>query len=223
MRQDGGAEHPKSILMLVFVHGLSASSRWWRPVLRELRGRGVHLVDLPRIPGRSEQHLVDELEPRAPVTLVGHSLGGLVAARVAAARPDLVRALVLVSPAGAPGRPLHAYAAGLARTLAGAPPAVLAAVTRDALRTGPLGLAAGAVFALRAQPAATVDVPTLLVWGGRDALLPPELAATWQARLPHARLALIPDAGHAPMLETPSAFARLLAEFVDELGDDARV
>jgi pimeloyl-ACP methyl ester carboxylesterase len=209
--------------MLVFVHGLSASSRWWEPVVRALGGRPMHLVDLPRLPSQSERRLVRELEPVAPAVVVGHSLGGLIAARVAAARPELVRALVLVSPAGGPGRPLHAYATGLARTLVSAPAPLLAAVTRDALRAGPLGLAAGASFALREHFTGRVEAPTLLVWGERDALLPRALAAAWQERIPNARLATIPEAGHVPMLETPSAFAQLLLEFLDELGEDEGV
>src|SRR4051794_34628475 len=114
---------------LALVHGLSGSSRWWRPVLPLLGGRDVRVIELPRFDrgfrlAATAEWLAASLEPETD--LVGHSLGGLVAATVAAERPDLVRRLVLVAPVGA-GDPLPVsrYGAGLARTLASAPAPLL--------------------------------------------------------------------------------------------------
>ena len=141
-------------------------------------------------------------------------------ATLAAKRPELVRALVLVSPAGAPTpRSTRAYAIGLARALAVAPLPVMRHLAEDALRTGPEALLYGALFATRERFAGRVEVPTLLVWGEHDQLLPAELAAAWQEAIPGARLALIPDTGHVPMVEDPSAVAQALLEFLDGLDD----
>jgi pimeloyl-ACP methyl ester carboxylesterase len=212
---------------IVFVHGLSASSRWWRAVLPLLGGREARLLDLPRFgrrfrPDGVTAWLAAEIEDEAPVVLVGHSMGGLVCASLAAERPELVRALVLIAPAGAPElRSLHAYARGLVRTLLSARPGLIRTIAEDAIRTGPEALLHGALFATGSSFAGSVSAPTLLIWGARDRLIPVELAADWQRAIPQARLDVIAEAGHVPMVEAPSAFAERLLHFLDGLDDGA--
>ena len=214
---------------IVFVHGLSASSRWWQSVLPLLEGREARPLDLPRF-GRhfhadeATSWLAAEIAAEAPVVLVGHSLGGLVCASLTSERPDLVHALVLVAPAGAPARrSIPAYAAGLARTFAAARPSLLLALVGDAFRAGPEALLHGALFATGSAFSGHVTAPTLLIWGARDRLIPVELAADWQRAIPQARLEVIDEAAHVPMVETPSAFAERLLQFVDDLDDRAGV
>jgi pimeloyl-ACP methyl ester carboxylesterase len=210
---------------IVFVHGLAASSRWWRDVLPLLAGRDVRLLDLPRFgrrfrPQGATEWLAGEVEHEAPVVLVGHSMGGLVCASLAAERPELVSALVLIAPAGAPElRSLHAYARGLARTFLTARLGLMRTIAEDAIRTGPEALLHGALFATGSSFAGSVSAPTLLIWGARDRLLPVELASEWQRVIPQARLEVIEDAAHVPMVETPSAFAERLLQFLDDLDD----
>ncbi len=212
---------------IVFVHGLSASARWWRDVLPLIAGRDARVLDLPRFsrsfrPREASGWLAGKIEPGSPVVLVGHSLGGLVCAAVAAERPELVQALVLVAPTGAPAvRPLNAYARGLLRTFASAPPSLVLAIAADAIRTGPQALLHGARFAAGASFEGSVTAPTLLVWGARDRLIPVEVAAEWQRAIPQARLEVIEDAAHVPMVENPSAFAERLLHFLDDLDESA--
>jgi pimeloyl-ACP methyl ester carboxylesterase len=212
---------------IVFLHGLSASSRWWRAVLPLLGGREARLLDLPRFgrhfrPEGVAGWLAAEIEAEAPVVLVGHSMGGLVCALVAAERPELVRALVLVAPVGAPeARSLHAYARGLVRTFLVARPRLIRTIAEDAIRAGPEALLHGALFATGSSFAGGVSAPTLLIWGARDRLIPVELAAEWQRAIPQAVLDVIDDAAHVPMVETPSAFAECLLQFLDGLDDHA--
>jgi pimeloyl-ACP methyl ester carboxylesterase len=59
-----------------------------------------------------------------------------------------------------------------------------------------------------------VDVPTLLVWGANDGLVPPRFGEAYRDRIPGATLVVIPQAGHAPFEEEPDAF---LAAFYDFL------
>lgn len=107
----------------VFVHGLGGSSTNWTDLMdllsRPVRGRpgepvlACAAVDLPGF-GNSPPPLNDDYSVDAhataviqfineqglgPIHLIGNSMGGAVSTRVAARRPDLVRTLVLVSPA----------------------------------------------------------------------------------------------------------------------------
>ncbi|MFF5894825.1 alpha/beta fold hydrolase [Streptomyces argenteolus] len=98
----------------LFVHGLGGSSQNWSALMPLLADTlACEAVDLPgfgdspppddgnySVTGhaRAVIRLLDE-ERRGPVHLFGNSLGGAVATRVAAVRPDLVRTLTLISPA----------------------------------------------------------------------------------------------------------------------------
>lgn len=98
---------------VVCLHGAGAHAHWFTALVPVLAaGRSVYVLDL-RGHGRSDwveppsyqvrDFVGDVLElleraVRAPVVLVGHRAGGRVAARLAAERPDLVRALILLDP-----------------------------------------------------------------------------------------------------------------------------
>lgn len=56
-----------------------------------------------------------------------------------------------------------------------------------------------------------IDVPTLLVWGECDTIVPPAVGRRLAHELPHARLEIIPRRGHVPQEECPAAFVRLLS------------
>lgn len=96
----------------LYVHGLGGASTNWTDLMHLLSPRlAGEAVDLPGF-GHSdpppdgdyslETHIravTALLEQRGPVHLLGNSLGGAVATRIAADRPELVRTLTLVSPA----------------------------------------------------------------------------------------------------------------------------
>ncbi|MEU1801975.1 alpha/beta hydrolase [Streptomyces sp. NPDC019937] len=104
----------------VFLHGLGGCSQNWSPLMEQLADRlDIEAPDLPgfgdspppddgdySISGHARaviRHL--DASGRAPVHLAGNSMGGTIAIRVAAVRPDLVRSLTLVSPALPERRP----------------------------------------------------------------------------------------------------------------------
>ena len=98
---------------IVLLHGLGASSAFWRPVAAELAGKARAVVpDLLGFAGSirlgTHFHLDDQAAAvvrlieghgGGPVVLAAHSYGAAVAVTVARDRPDLVRRLVLVTPA----------------------------------------------------------------------------------------------------------------------------
>jgi pimeloyl-[acyl-carrier protein] methyl ester esterase len=66
------------------------------------------------------------------------------------------------------------------------------------------------------KSAVVVRLPTLLIHGERDPLMP-LAAAQWLAgHMPNARLEILPGAAHAPFLAQPDRFADMLQQFADD-------
>ncbi len=110
----GSADPTASVVFL--IHGLAhwTEGAWTKTVARlpadvravafDLPGFGVSAkpdvaYDLPLF-ARAADAVLDALAPGRPVAVVGHSLGGMIAADLAARRPERVARLVLVDPAG---------------------------------------------------------------------------------------------------------------------------
>lgn len=179
--------------------------------------------------------LADALELDRPI-LAGHSLGGKIAAGTAACFPDHFAGLVLINPGGfAPfDRALTA--------LAGSPPArwLLQSelFAHRLLPRTPFGVfLAGAddVEALRRlsrshhaldldytglrRRFADLTLPTLVLWGRDDPMLPRAAAHRAARSFPHARLRWIADAGHAPMKDQPEAVVEAVSAFAQRQSD----
>lgn len=181
--------------MIVLVHGLAGSPRWWQPLLPYLSDYDVRFVD-PR----------DELTAEPDDVLIGHSLGGFRAAQYAAQHD--VRKLVLVAPVGlqraAPWRLLGSTSLAFTPTVA-----------LDALRWGSRAMLRYGLEAVTAHlDASTIRASTLIVWGERDHLVPARLATEWHKVVPDSRVAIIGRARHVPMVDAPSAFAEVLLDFL---------
>lgn len=213
---------------LVLVHGLSGSRRWWRRNVAALAERHrVHVVDLPR-PRRGGPSLpeavlwliawMNAVELRG-ADLVGHSLGGHICLHVAAARPQLVRHLVLVAPTGLPtGRSLPGHVLPLLAAIRRGGAGLLPLLLTDAARTHPRTLLRLAHELVREDVTETlrhIEASTLLVWGENDPLVPPALAHAFRRQLPRSAVVVLDGAGHVPMLERPGAFNRAVLDFLD--------
>lgn len=222
---------------VVMIHGLSGSQRWWdRNVEAFSSGHQVLTVDLVGF-GGNRRFLGGELplpfDDAASVLgrwisssfdesvhLIGHSMGGQIAILIAAAYPENVRSLVLVSSTGIPFRvePLsHARNAMRLRrsTLSFGP-----VVARDFLRAGPTAVALAAARLLRAdatEAMRALTMPVLLVWGERDPLVPEAYASEMLERIVGSRIEFIPSAGHIPMWENASAFNESVLGFLSEV------
>jgi pimeloyl-ACP methyl ester carboxylesterase len=169
--------------------------------------------------------LFDRLELTAGVNLVGFSLGGLIAARFAIEQKHRLRRLVLVAPAGLrvpgvavddffrippeelPGRLVHRMETLLPH-LPSDPGDVDFTVARyRETRTMAIVLWEHPYDRVLPRWLGRVDIPTLVVWGEDDGLLPAELARGWCDLLPGAAVATFPDAGHLVLDESPEASA----------------
>ena len=71
---------------------------------------------------------------------------------------------------------------------------------------------------LKGEPAdaelAAIRVPTLLIWGDDDDLVPPATGERLVMLIPGAKLELVRGAGHIPSVERPAEFTRLIRQFV---------
>jgi pimeloyl-ACP methyl ester carboxylesterase len=61
-----------------------------------------------------------------------------------------------------------------------------------------------------------VSVPTLIVWGRNDMIVPVSGAYEYERLIPNTRLEIFEDTGHVPMLERPARFNQLVEEFLNE-------
>lgn len=216
---------------LLLLHGLAASARWWERVLPSLAAHHrVHAVDLPafgatghgvrfhleRVPDQLIE-LMDGLGiGRASV--IGHSMGGLIAGRMAADHPGRIDRLVLVDAGFLRLDPSWSHkVTGPIRAVRFTRPPLARLLLRDVQRVGALRLADATMQLLRTD---WVDVlprvatPTLVVWGEGDTICPMVIGRGIVERVRGARLVVIPDSGHNPMWEQPAAFLAAVGPFL---------
>jgi pimeloyl-ACP methyl ester carboxylesterase len=224
---------------VILVHGLSASTHWWIRNVPELaRHYRVYLIDLPgfgtmHFP-RSRFVLTDstswvlswmEAVGLKRAHFIGHSMGGYICMWIAAHSPEVVSSLVLVAPAVRPHvRTVAGYLGPLLTGLCYTMPSFLPILFFDALRAGPLTLwrTTRDLITLDVQEdIRAVSVPTLLIWGENDTLVPSSLAYLLQKEIAQSRLVLLKKAGHVCMYDRShdfnvAALAFLRGESVSE-------
>jgi pimeloyl-ACP methyl ester carboxylesterase len=68
-----------------------------------------------------------------------------------------------------------------------------------------------------------IKQPTLLIWGNNDAITPPFVGREFHRLIPNSELHFIDKCGHAPMMEVPEEFNRILHKFLTKLNEPAAV
>jgi pimeloyl-ACP methyl ester carboxylesterase len=186
--------------------------------------------------------LLDALKITEPIVLGGLSMGGYVALSVAVRHPKRLRGLMLLNTrAGAdtPGAALaredlarQVEAAGSAEpAVATMLPKLFSEATRahradviarvhDQMSRTPARAVAGALRGMASRPDRTGDlarisVPTLVLAGADDQLIPLDESRTMAGAIPQSQLVVVPDAGHLAPLENPEATNMALLRFLD--------
>jgi pimeloyl-ACP methyl ester carboxylesterase len=169
--------------------------------------------------------------------VVGHSMGGMIAAEMACIAPNDLAKLVLVAPAGLwiPEHPIpdifsflphefaqylfHDRAQGEALLTGGLdlknPEALKEFYIANSKR---MSMAGKILFPIPNRRLSKrlyrLTAPTLLIWGKSDKLIPPVYADYWKKAIPQAQLAMIDNAGHMPPYEQPEAFVAAVSSFL---------
>lgn len=233
---EGGQGEP-----LLFLHGAGGMTPD-DPILEELSSR-FH-VYAPFLPGYGETQeceslrdmldfslhgwdVVDALGIKDPI-LVGHSMGGMIAAEMAALAPNDVSRLALICPAGLwmdehpipdmfallpfdmPKYLFHDPVAGAALMTAGLkmddPEFLQDYLIRNARQ---MGMAGKLLFPIPERGLAErlyrVKAKTVIVWGESDRMIPPIYGPAFQAAIAGSRLVNVAEAGHMIIAEKPVA------------------
>ena len=241
---------------VVLLHGFPLSSEMWTPI-RTAVEQAARLItpDLRGFGGSDKPQsgygmdaladdvlrLADRLELERFV-LGGHSMGGYVALRLAAAHGERLAGLILVDTRASADTPdgkvrraiaierirrgeaaafLDEFVPSLLGQSSHTRALKLATALRDLTAGVPDHVLADCLAGMRDRPDSTevltrLDMPALVIVGQEDTIAPPEVAHTIAAALPRARLALIPLAGHTPSVERPIPTAEAILTFLRE-------
>jgi len=230
------------------LHGLFGSSEHWESTVELLapRCRAMALTlpifetppdDLSVTGLRAHVEAFMDAERVPAAIVVGNSLGGHVALDLALHAPERVRGLVLSGSSGLFERSFtrgvpHRPSAEFVRekmTEVFHDPAMVTPEWVEEIR-GHVNRRSYVLRVLQVSRSARrynledrlgeIRCPTLLVWGTEDRVTPQDVAIRFLEGIPAATLRLVPDCGHAPMLEHPTAFARAVEEFLDSFAAD---
>lgn len=221
---------------VLFIHGTGGNGKTWFNQLRRL-GESFRAIALD-LPGYGESELPASIESNDDyaafvsewmevagwdhAVVVGSSMGGRVCLQLALDHPERVDGLVLVNSSGIRVPGVETLSPGDV-----SPEEFMQAIF---YRPSPVVVRAGAATSatwlatmekLTSRPLrdmtprlAEIRVPTLVVWGDHDRVLPPAFAHAFHRGIPGSRLVMIERAGHVPMMERPGEVNEALGEFL---------
>lgn len=247
--------------VVVMIHGFTGSKENWYPLAEQLHGRYRLLI--PDLPGWGESErkhgadygfgaqaervaaFIQALSPGKPVVLLGHSMGGGIAALVAARYPRLVAKVGLLDAAGvrfadnqfgmdvlAGKNPfavtdtasMHRYIDIVFHREQAKPwipwPASRGFIEKRkhdaAFEQSVLDeIGRGPEQFAPGAEAANIHQPALLLWGRQDAVIDPSAMGVFAAEMPQAQQVLVDDAGHMALMEQPAAVADAVVQLIE--------
>jgi len=176
--------------------------------------------------------LLDELELDRPM-LVGHSLGGWMAAEVAVWYPERVKKLVLSNAVGirVKGTPIaDLFAMNVQELIAASfdnPMAALPLMPAEfnteylLLQYSQLTTLASLAWNPNYDPKlerrlASVKCPTLVIWGQNDRLIPPAYGEAYHRLIANSELVILEGTSHMPMFEKHEEWSRIICQFLSK-------
>lgn len=225
---------------LVLIPGFMADARSFMPQLARLGADRPVILLTPGL-GDTLEKIATEIAPHLPprFALVAHGLGGNIAIEIFRKRPDAVTRIALISTDPLPDTPqvavdreallIAAKTGHLQACMAQMLPEtalhdapwrdeVMALVMDMAENLGPIQFRRHLrVLQRRPDQQKTlrkVHVPTMIIAGESDTLIPRRRAEFLAAMMPQGCLEVIAEAGHLPQLEQPEAVTKVLQTFL---------
>ncbi len=174
------------------------------------------------------------------VNLLGNSLGGHVALVYVLKHPENIKSLILTGSSGLfengmgdtyPKRGDYEYIKKKTEVTFYDPKMAtkelvdeVFEITNNRLKVIKIiALAKSAIRNNLGEELGEIKQPTLLVWGNNDIITPPFVGHEFNKLIPNSELHFIDKCGHAPMMETPVEFNKILAGFLTKLNQPAAV
>lgn len=243
----------------LFIHGNLSSTRWWAPsekfwmekystqkcagdlIYADFRGCGKSSapkseseITMERL-ANDHISLVEGLNLKGGINLVGHSTGGLIAALMLARRPELFHRAVFLDPVGAQGvvfepameqaftamkTDRQLTAAVIGSTIQGNDPeneffrnTIVEDAQRAIVTVGSSILKALSNVDLR-ETLSKAQHPVLVLHGEKDVLLPMEESKKLAEVFSKGQFKVIPKQGHCTNVENPKLFVEMLNDFL---------
>jgi pimeloyl-ACP methyl ester carboxylesterase len=233
--------------VLLLLHGLMGSLSNWDAVVDEFKSKYrviipiLPIYDMPLLTTGVKSlskfvHKFIKFKQLSNITVLGNSLGGHVALIYVLAHPENIRAMVLTGSSGLyenafggsfPRRESIDFVREKVQYTFYDPVVATDELVNDVYklindRHSVIRLLAMAKSAIRhnmKKDLHKIQIPVSLIWGRNDKITPPEVALEFNELLPDSELHWIDQCGHAPMMERPEEFNRLLTGFLEKIGN----
>ena len=185
-------------------------------------------------------HKFIEHKSYSNIHLLGNSLGGHVALLYILKHPENIKSLILTGSSGLfengmgdtyPKRGDYEYIRAKTELTFYDPKMATKAlvdevfeITSNRLKVIKIiALAKSAIRNNLGEELSEIKQPTLLVWGNNDSITPPFVGREFNRLIPNSELHFIDKCGHAPMMEVPDEFNKILHQFLTKLNEPAAV
>lgn len=234
---------------LILLHGLFGALSNFQDLIEYFKNS--HKVVVPLLPlfdldifhtsvGGLEKHVHKFIETRNydNIHLLGNSLGGHVALVHVLKHPERIKSLILTGSSGLfengmgdsyPKRGDYEYIKRKTEVTFYDPVTATKELVDEVYeicnnRLKVIKIIALAKSAIRnnlGEELNQITQPTLLIWGNDDTITPPFVAKEFNKLIPNSELFFINKCGHAPMMEVPAEFNKILEEFLAKLKQPA--
>jgi pimeloyl-ACP methyl ester carboxylesterase len=230
--------------VLLLLHGLFGALSNFEHIAQEFSTKYrviIPMLPLFELPLREltvqalKEHIYEFVQHKkiTKMHLLGNSLGGHVALVFTIDHPEMVKSLILTGSSGLyentfgssfPPRQNYEFIKQRAEETFFSPEMATKELVDEVYdtvndREKCLRIVAAAKSAMRhnlAEQLKQIEVPTLLIWGKQDVITPPFVGAEFNQGIKNSTLHYLDECGHAPMMEKPQDFNRLLREFLNQ-------
>ena len=233
-------------LPVVILHGLMGGLSNFAGVLDYFPKRGFKILvpelpvyDLPLV-NTTVKALADFLDEflnfkeLKEVVLLGNSLGGHIALLFSKFHPEKVKGLIITGSSGLyenamgdgyPKRGNYEYIKTKSEEVFYDPKIATKEIVDEVFETvndrnklvKTLAIAKSAIRHNMSKDLPKMEIPTAIIWGAQDSVTPPNVAEEFHLLLPNSSLYWIDKCGHAPMMEHPKEFNRIMHSWMEKI------